>query len=297
LFLVFSNSAKCQNTFKEFINLFPSYKWNDLPEVISTLPLGKKLDIDRANKFMWEEHSRGIRLPVNNYTWEVNGPHIMLENGSYDRAGLGMFNKDSNRPDKKSNSLTAVAKVNLNSEIIVLITYYDVFDLEMGYKKIYDAYTYRLKDEKLISALEISDAIIFDDLKIIGFKTFYKGEDEESFRVSYELRQDGYFQRMKKNSVSELIKNEKLKRYVVFDMDGSANIREQPKINSKVIFSIKNGELILVEETNDPNWFRVASLYVTSITNETLPEVYKDRQYYPICGGYIHKSRVKEYNE
>lgn len=188
LFLVFCNTANCQNSFKEFISLFPLYKWKDLPESIVRLPIGVKLDIDKANKHMWEDHARGIRLPVNNYTWEVNGPHVIVEDGSFERVEFGMFYKESSRSDKKSNSLHAVARVYLNSEIIILITYYDVFDLEAGYKKFYDAYTYRLKDEKLISAIEISEAIIFDDFKITGFETYYAGEDEEEFRVFYELR-------------------------------------------------------------------------------------------------------------
>lgn len=298
--LLYTNSLVAQNSFKEFIDVFPVYTWNELLETIPIMPLGKELDIEKANQFMWGEHAKGIRLNVNNYSWEVNGPHYMLADSTFNRSDLGQFTSKCDYPNKPFNYLYPVARVNMD-QMVLLIVFYDAFDWELGTLKRLEVYTYRLKDEKLISAIDISHSIILDDYRLINYQYFYKenpnsGETEEKlFKVEYALRKDGYFQEISKLQVAILLKQKKEFFVEINDNDGWTNVRDKQSIKSRILYQIKNKSTLVVEETEDPDWVRVRSVWLSELKEGFVPKpYYGERSSIPISGGYLHVSRISK---
>ncbi|WMJ75147.1 SH3 domain-containing protein [Cytophagaceae bacterium ABcell3] len=286
-----------QESINQFIEIFPQYKWDDLPEMIYNLPLGDKLDIDKANEFMWDDKAVADRKKVTNYSWAVKGPHYITVDGSYAKSELGRFHKKSGFPDKPYNNLFALGRVDINPEIVLLILYYDGFDWEAGYLKYFDIYSYNRKQGKFISATSISRSVIDKDFTFTQYDTFYDFNEElqdmeEYFvEIKYSLNSEGYFQQTSIQKVQEI---SSIFRTKVNDTDGWVNVREKPNINSKVVFKVKDEKYLLVEDIDNKDWYRVIEVCLCALKGDIPLDVFNDgnKKLIMLTGGYIHKSRV-----
>jgi hypothetical protein len=112
--------------------------------------------------------------------------------------------------------------------------------------------------------LEISDGIIVQEVND-GFN--------KPWQRRLLLNDDGYYEILWNNNP---MRDSKTYKAVIDDADGYTNVRSYPKINSKVLYTIKDEEIFVVEEyKEESNWLKIFE--------------YKGK-----FEGWIHKSRVKK---
>lgn len=288
-----SSVVFAQSEFKLFLNKFKEYKWEELPESIWNCEVGDTINYKYANQNIWRGHTN-IQRETAGLGYATPSPHIRLKDGSYTkyRDGFhGMFSKGSDSADGFIKSvLYPIARVQLSDDIILLILRYDYFDFELGYASPMEAYTFRLSDEQMISAILLAHyttkTFIEKNKTITAYESYYFPTDDEEnedgyikskCKVIYKIDDDGYFRQV---SFEEIEKEGYLYSATVKDADGWANVRETPDVNSKVLFKVLNGKFIYVEKLKDSNWCRILSYRDASNKIQS-------------GGGYIHISRVK----
>lgn len=285
-----------QITFRDFINLFPEYRWEEIPEDVRDLEKGIPIDIDKANEFMWGKHA-SLSIKTVNYSYLRNAPHYMNNDGSFDKGDEGMYDKTTICGDSISiSTIQPLGKINVSSDIRLLLLFYRYCDSEIGWVEFYEAYTYRLSDEQLLSSLCLLNnkknelCISFRqsnrlynlyNTRFNSKKTSGDEYEEEKtiYKISYKLRDDGYFQQIE-NIDAE-------KSGLVFwakvnDNEGWANIREKPLIESPVLYKAINEHFILLEKLKNLNWYKV---------------IYYNNTKHEYHTGYIHSSRIVKINE
>lgn len=289
--MYWDSNIKAQNSFKDFINLFPEYQWEDLPEDVRNLKKEIRIDIDKANMFMWGKHA-SIAIKTSTYTYLRNAPHYMNMDGSFDKGDEGMFDKTTVCGDSLAISiLQPLGRVHINSDIELLLLFYRYWDPELGWVEFYEAYTYRITDEQLLSSLCLLNNM--KDKLCISFKQpdrfiniyttrFYlkkvtNDEFEEAKtidKISYRLRDDGYFQQTEEFNAE---KSGILFWAKVSDSEGWANIREKPILKSSILYKAINEHFILLEKIDSSIWFKV---------------IYYNNSKQEYHGGFIHSSRI-----
>jgi hypothetical protein len=278
-----------QNSFKDFIDLFPNYKWDSIPEDIRDFKKADTIDIDKANEYMWEDHA-SISIVTQGYSYSRPAPHFMHQDGSYDKGDEGMFDKTTICGDTGAISkLQPLGKINVSSNIVMLLLFYRYWDPDNGWMEFYEAYTYRLNDEKLISSLclwnnkELRISFKKPDNSFDLYLTRYSQKNIEEyeakksiFKISYKLRIDGYFQQI--NSVD--VEKQGLVFWVAInDSKGFSEVHSKPIIDSQVLYKAINKKPLLVEKLNGTDWYKVICY------------MYKGKEYHE---GFIHKSRLNK---
>jgi hypothetical protein len=187
-----------------------------------------------------------------------------------------------------------LARVQINDSICIVFLLYDgpgSDDNFLGKNLYYEAYTFNIKREKVLSSITLlKDAKLHFSYIRKGRLTYIYEEyhyvvdddvDSETTiaRRTYYLRDDGFLQLIN----NEFLHEDKLiAEFTVMDTDGYANVREQPSTKSSILYTIKNGLGGILEITDNPNWYRV--IYSNTGIN------YPGKK--PHIKGWIHKSRV-----
>lgn len=288
LIIIIQGNIFSQNV---FVEMFPEYNFNDLPEDIRTLKKVKSADIDIANQFMWADHA-SIRKQTIGYSYLRKAPHYMLEDGSFDKGVQGMFSRETKNRNGKIilSSLYPLAKIKIVENITMLLIYYRTWSPEdEDWLEFYEAYTYRLSDEKLLSAICLwtnkKFCISFKkkDNTFELFEELYYTTDGESeskssiSKIIYKIRDDGYFQQVINTDIEQLGIGFWA---TINDKDGYSNVREKPQINSSILYTIKDEGIVFLEKTEFSNWYRV------------ICHVKDDKTEHH--GGYIHESRIRK---
>lgn len=94
-----------------------------------------------------------------------------------------------------------------------------------------------------------------------------------NINIDYEMLNNGI---LKEQSVS------KTGTYEIVDKDGYVNVREKPDINSKVLYTLKSGSVIIGHTENGSKWDEVLRVLDDEVVKEDLNKK----------GGYIHSSRL-----
>lgn len=97
-----------------------------------------------------------------------------------------------------------------------------------------------------------------------------------NINIDYEMLNNGI---LKEQSVS------KTGTYEIVDKDGYVNVREKPDINSKVLYTLKSGSVIIGHTENGSKWDEVLRVLDDEVVKEDLNKK----------GGYIHSSRLSNY--
>ena len=96
-----------------------------------------------------------------------------------------------------------------------------------------------------------------------------------NINIDYEMLDNGV---LKEVSVS------KTGTYEIVDKDGYVNVREKPDVNSKILYTLKSGCVIVGHSENESKWDEVIQVK----EGKDKGDVYKK-------GGYIHGSRLSNY--
>ena len=96
-----------------------------------------------------------------------------------------------------------------------------------------------------------------------------------NINIDYELLGNGI---LKKFTVK------KSGTYEIVDKDGYVNVREKPDVNSKILYTLKSGCVIVGHSENESKWEEVIQVK----EGKDKGDVYKK-------GGYIHGSRLSNY--
>ncbi len=278
--------AQSQNTFEEFIAQFPLYDLDTTCENLMYLPKGKDLDFDITNKFIYD--CPVLRQTVNNHSWATKGPNIMVGNGKFEHnSNVGRYYAECKGEfDTRKSILKATARFNFAKNRVALLIYEKSFNPETGWNEYWDLYTFNTENHIMLSVLSFEEGgFIVNKDTIVNFEKLYRGSDEESYAmILYGLREDGYFHK-KEVVMWDTICN--VDRFicdaVINDPDGYTNVRSKPNLKSTVLYQIEKERMFIVQDINNPNWYRVIAIYS-----------FGDKRYFNGAdGGYIHKSKVK----
>jgi hypothetical protein len=95
-------------------------------------------------------------------------------------------------------------------------------------------------------------------------------EQTETDRIINELRQKAQTNKIK------------IALFIIVDPDGYSNVREKPTTQSRILYTIKEGQGGMLEITDNPNWYKV--IYSSENIESPSKEAF--------VKGWIHKSRV-----
>ena len=120
--------------------------------------------------------------------------------------------------------------------------------------------------------------IDFEDCADMEIDDDRSADARYTHRKIVKLQSDGYF----------AVKEIKTGIYVYYgyvqDVDGFANVRKSPNINSDILYQVQNASYILAYGEPDSKWFEVV------IVREPGSQVRSVKK----IGGYIHRSRLKD---
>lgn len=189
-------------------------------------------------------------------------------NGKYFNASDGLL-------DEKRDTIYALGHIQHDNYLIFISRI-------IGWERTYiDFYTYSstgqslsvlclYDDETMIDTVYISTQVLTNE-KIHYVENRYA----TNVKIDYELQEDGI---LKETHISTLGLRE------VVDKDGYMNVREKPNANSKVLYTLKTGAVILGYSENRSNWIEVIRV-----------EEGVDKGDVNKKGGYFHSSRTKLY--
>ena len=299
IFCVLGLISRGQSGFDEFIKLFPELKWNDLPEDITKLHNDHLINYELANENMWSDSHTDLEKKTLNLSYSTPAPHVKIENNRFIkyRGGYhGLYGEGPREGDSLlfKNTIKPLARVHIGDDIVLLILHYRFLDLDKGILDSYEAFTFRMSDEKMISAINFYDEKCFSfiekDRMVSCFVTmdFYKesgqGDDEgyeyeSECKLVYRIEDDGYFRELSFQKAEE---EGNLFYGKIIDSDGWSNVREKPNVKSKTLYRATNENFVYVEKIEYSNWYRILSYF----SLENSKEINR--------GGFIHNSRVKK---
>nr|WP_321450584.1 SH3 domain-containing protein [uncultured Carboxylicivirga sp.] len=289
----FNLSIIAQSEFRNFINSFKEYKWDELTGPSRYLNVKDTINYEYANRNMWGEHTAKYRQQTVNLSYPTKAPHIRNIEGKYaeyHNGFHGLYNNGIKTSDGfiKSN-LYSIGKIYITEDIVLLILKYEYYDPEEGHSSSIEAFTFRISDEQMISAINLTNTartFIEKNETITSYEDYYFPTDDPSIdegyveskcKIIYRIDNDGYFNQI---VFEESEKEGYLYLGKINDVDGWANVRETPDLNSAVLYKAINGKYVYVEKLKDSNWCRIL--------------MYKESRDNRKVGGYIHESRVKK---
>lgn len=290
----FSIMVKAQSEFRTFLESFTEYKWEELIGPSKYLEIKDTINFEYANRNMWHEHSN-IERETKSLSYATPAPHIRINGGEYAKyhhGFHGFYNKGIKTSDGfiKSNLYT-VARVSLSKNFVLLILKYEYYDPEEGYSSSIEAFTFRLNDEQMLSAINLTNTaqtFIEKDRTITSFEYYDvptdDPENDEGYiryrcKKVYKIDDDGYFNQIR---FEESERDGYLYLGKINDTDGWSYVRETPDNNSAVLYKVLNDKFVYVEKLKNSSWCRIL-MYKES--NDNRKE-----------GGYIHSSRVNRLN-
>ncbi len=295
-----SLSTYGQENFTEFLKLFPEVTWEQMDSIVQ-LPWNRydfknSVPINLANRNMWYDSGHRdiynhckIEMQVNDWNNLYDGPKMKNNKGEFfGMYNLGIFhNGDEKHPDLVS----PICKLYLSKNVVMLVTLYKYYNDDYYYSYSLDAFTYRLSDEGLLSAMDDIYCFPFtttsrhrnvffnSDHTITVFRQVeYEDENDGHYiryitRDKYSYDEDGFF-------VYQSSTSGDVKMAEIVDSDGYVNIRSQPNSSSRILMTLSSGNIVWVEEIENSNWLIVRKY-------DTPNGICRYRS------GYIHKSRIK----
>lgn len=213
------------------------------------------------------------QIDCKTYNWFIyRGQKEKLQrctvNGKYFNAQYGLL-------DEESDTIYALGYIQHDDYLIFV-------SRTIGWEKTFiDLYTYTSTGRALsVLCLYENDPgydTVYISTKILTNEKIHYVENRyaTNVKIDYELQEDGI---LKETSFSKLGLRE------VVDKDGYMNVREKPDVNSKVLYTLKTGAVVLGYSENRSNWIEVIRV-----------EEGVDKGDVNKKGGYFHSSRTKLY--
>ncbi len=283
--------TQMQQEFEKFLLLFPTISWEDLPNVFRNRKLiesREQIPYKVIRRNMWyEEPQNGPQNVYNHirneiksadYSFTTPPPHIIDVDGDFMH-----YEKIGGYED-----VYPIGKIDVAEDIVLVI----LFNSNPNEDSRSEFYTFKKSTQQMISAYLVLnfETKITDGFTFIFFE--YHGnelsEDESVYtdcryahRKVVKLLPNGYF--------AEIERRTGIYNYFGFtqDSDGYSNVRKLPSVNSEVLFQIKDSAYVSTYGTPDGSWFEVVYVKENG-SNKANPEK---------IGGYIHKSRLKDFDK
>ena len=293
--------TQMQKEFDKFLSLFPTVEWNDLPKLIYDEELfesRERIDYKVLRRNMWYEKPQNgpqnvynhIRNEIksSDYSFTTPPPHIIDVDGDFMH-----YEKMGGYGD-----VYPIGKIDVAEDIVLIMLYnsysFKLFDEIPKVSPRREFYTFRKSTQQMISAYLVIDytdfAYFVDNFTIIFFEHHGNelSADESvytdwkySHRKVVKLLPNGYF--------AEKEKRAGLFKYYgyVHDSDGYSNVRKSTNAKSEVLYQVNDSSYVKAYGTSDGSWFEVVYVEENG-SNKANPEK---------IGGYIHKSRLKDFDK
>lgn len=285
-------STLAQTEFEKFVNLFPKCEWKEIDlECLQREKTGNPINPELANTNMWGKHS-SIRKQLKYQSYTSPSPHIRVDRDNYLKYHNGFHGEFNSNQDFKS-TLIPLVRIEFNANIVLLVLYYKFYDIEFnGYSATYEAYLFRKKDEKMLSAINFkgvpnaTDAFLEKDTSIITYQLFDDPSDDDPnpnkivCKVIYKIDDDGYFHQI---LFEDSERNGSYYGGIVKDENGIVDVRKDPSINSVVLYHIPDGSYVYIDKLKDNLWGRI-----------TLCQIGNGKEIIFKQGGYIPLSKIKK---
>lgn len=292
--------TQMQKEFEKFLSIFPTISWNDLSNIYNTelIESRERIDYKVLRRNMWYEKPQNgpqnvynhIRNEIKSadYSYTTPPPHIIDVDGDYMH-----YEKMGGYGD-----VYPIGKIDVTEDIILIMLYnkiYKTHQIDDNDDFRYEFYTFRKSTQQMISAHLVKDNInnisyFVDDFTFIFFEDHGKelSEDESVYtdcryahRKIVKLLPNGYFAEKERQTGFFRVYG------YVQDSDGYSNVRKSASGKSEILYQVNDSDYVVAYGAQDGNWFEV--VYVLDKVKEKIdPEKH---------GGYIHKSRLKDFDE
>ena len=269
------NSSK-QTKIIEFINMFPRQTWNDLDSIQNLKMVHvdscDTISIELANELIWHgNHPSKIQFKdktTKSYYGAYLGVFSVTEGLQYDEKQeewirSGEFSK-----------LYPIAMVDINRNVSMFVIgykyYNDVFKFSV------DAYIFNKSSQRFTSAFCLSPdgpiTILYDDMRISSYEE-YEGTDGDTYveHYIYRITSDGFLE------VDESYLGISYSEGVISDTDGFVNVRSEPTVKSKILYTVPNSTKVVFFKASQSNWCEIVR-----IDGDTVRR-----------GGFVHVSRIR----
>lgn len=270
-----------QNSFKKFMDKFPSKTWNDLPLFIEEVDRREKtIDVDTINKYFFANSAIIQKYVKGNNDYTLPSPHIILFDGNYAKGEGGKFSKTHN--DKTAN-IYPICKIELNKGIIIFCLLYSSAEYNS-----YELYTYNSITNKLLSSLRLNETgkNIFPAASYIEYDFMITkiviAEVENLIRtyyIEYQINDSGYIQQV--NEEILITPSSHVIRGFIIDEEEKTNIYKNPTDSSETLYTVENNTYFIINNISE-DWYKV--IYCKNAPPELKKKYFKQ--------GYINKSQV-----
>ncbi len=299
LFLLTSFNVKSQTQmqieFEKFLDLFPTITWEQVQEAVLDDSIisntCNELSYSDIRRNMWyEEPQNGPKNVYNHikneiqssdYDFKTPPPHIIDVNGDYVH-----YEKVGGYA-----SVYAVGKIDISKDIIMLVICSLSDENKNGRGRgRRQLYTFKRSTQQMVSAYETEDDqsywAILKDYSFLYFENIGRVEIDDDRTSDYRYTHRKLVKILPNGCFREKTIKTGLYEYYgyVQDKDGFANVRKEQRVNSDVIYQVKDSSYIIAYGEPDSKWFEVVIVREPGEINYSVNKK---------CG-YIHRSRLKD---
>lgn len=294
--------AQMQREFEKFLSLFPTITWKNILQeiVVDNIPViesHQQIPYEVLRRNMWyEEPQNGPQNVFNHirneiksadYNFKTPPPHIIDVDGDYMH-----YEKMGGYGD-----VYPIGKVDVAEDIVLIIIYNKIYKsrpIDDSDDFRYEFYTFRKSTQQMISAYLASNdnnlSYFNDDFTFIFFEHHGNelSEDESVFtdwsyahRKVVKLLPNGYF--------AEIERRPGFFHWFGYiqDSDGYSNVRKSANGKSEILYQVKDSSFVDAYGSPNGSWYEVVYVKEKGARKANTEKV----------GGYIHKSRLRDFEK